>query len=373
MSNIHFIFLLHLVVLTVLPATGQQDSSNKAHTHIVFSGGLDAYYIYDFNRPGDAIRQPFLYNHNRHNEFNINHGILHFELSNERYRGNLGLHGGTYVQDNYAHEPIMYRPFYEANAGISLNKTNSLWLDAGILGSHIGFENAISQENLTLTRSLLAENSPYYLSGVKLTYTPTDKLEGALLICNGWQRIARLPGNSLPAFGSQLTLTPNEQITINWSTLVCSEFPDSTRKMRYFNNVYAQFDVAKKWKFITGFDFGIQQSSTGSTNFHQWYSPVIIAQYRIKDNLTTAVRLEHYNDQHAVIINSPNPAHSGFVTSGASWNLDYSRNEHLLLRMEVRHLNGATNYFQQSGQWVNHNLMIAFSLGIKFNEPLTKF
>jgi hypothetical protein len=358
-------------VISSALAHGQNDSIKPSTTQIILSGGLDAYYMFDFNQPNTNERQPFLYNHNRHNEFNINHGILHFELSNDRYRGSLGLHGGTYVQDNYAHEPIMYRPFYEANAGISLNANNTLWLDAGILGSHIGFENAISQENYTLTRSLLAENSPYYLSGAKLTYQPSNQLEVALLICNGWQRIARLPGNSLPGFGSQLTYSPNETTSINWSTLVCSEFPDSLRSMRYFNNVYAQFDLTKKWGIITGFDYGVQQISKGSSQYHSWYSPVIIAQYRINKQWKTALRLEHYSDRNAVIIHPTNLLYPGFSASGASVNIDYSRNEHILCRMEIRYLQGDENYFLREGNWTNNNVTVALSLAIKFKERLT--
>jgi hypothetical protein len=370
--NARIFLLLCALLIHQLSAVSQQDSLKKFNTDIVLSGGLDAYYIYDFNRPSGDIRQPFLFNHNRHNEFNVNHGILHFEIENERYRGGLGLHGGTYVQDNYAHEPIMYRPFYEANAGISLNKRNNLWLDAGILGSHIGFENAISQENYTLTRSLLAENSPYYITGAKLSYQPNSTISASLLLCNGWQRIARLEGNSLPGFGSQVTYSPNETTTINWSTLVCSEFPDTLRKMRYFNNFYAQFDLSKKWGIIAGFDIGIEQIDKGSSQYHAWYSPVIIAQYRFSSQWKSALRLEHYSDRNGVVIQSPNPQINGFNTSGASLNLDYARNEHILCRIELRYLNGQGNYFLKEGNWTNDNLIVAFSLGIKFREQLNK-
>lgn len=83
---------------------------------------------------------------------------------------------------------LLLQHIYESNIGISLNKKNNLWLDAGIFGSHIGFESAISKDCWTLTRSLFAENSPYYLSGTKLTYNPNEHWEFAVIICNGWQR-----------------------------------------------------------------------------------------------------------------------------------------------------------------------------------------
>jgi hypothetical protein len=39
--------------------------------------------------------------------------------------------------------------------------------------SHIGFESVISADCWTLTRSLLAENSPYYETGMRLEATST--------------------------------------------------------------------------------------------------------------------------------------------------------------------------------------------------------
>jgi hypothetical protein len=75
--------------------------------------------------------------------------------------------------------------------------------------SHIGFESAIGKDCWNLTRSILADNSPYYESGAKLSYTSkNEKWFISGLILNGWQRIQRVEGNNLPAFGHQLTFKP---------------------------------------------------------------------------------------------------------------------------------------------------------------------
>ena len=58
-------------------------------------------------------------------------------------------------------------------------------------------QSAISIDNCTLTRSLLAENLPYFLTGAKLTINPTDKWEIAGLKVNGWQPIQRLQALTL--------------------------------------------------------------------------------------------------------------------------------------------------------------------------------
>jgi hypothetical protein len=182
----------------------QTDSVWRSKPVFNMSGFVDIFYINDVNRPQGSQRQTFLFNHNRHNEVNLNLGLVKLEINHLKYRANLALQTGTYAQDNYAAEPSELKNIFEANVGVSLNEKNSLWIDAGVFPSHLGFESALSIENMTLTRSLAAESSPYFLSGAKLTYKPNDQLEITGLVVNGWQRIQRLEGNSMLSFGSQV-------------------------------------------------------------------------------------------------------------------------------------------------------------------------
>lgn len=164
-------------------------------TNFTVSGYVEAYYSHDFNQPVTNDRPSFIYSHNRHNEFNINLGFIKAAYASERVRGNLALMAGTYANANLAAEPATLRNIYEANARIKLSKTKNVWLDAGVFASHIGFESAISKDCWTLTRSLMAENSPYYETGVKIGYTSDNGkwfLSG--LVLNGWQQIRRADG-----------------------------------------------------------------------------------------------------------------------------------------------------------------------------------
>lgn len=65
---------------------------------------MDVFYTYDFNQPQSTLRQPFLYNHNRHNELNLNLSLVKLEIENPKYRANVALQTGTYPNDNYAAE-----------------------------------------------------------------------------------------------------------------------------------------------------------------------------------------------------------------------------------------------------------------------------
>lgn len=329
---------------------------------------MDVFYVYDFNEPTTDYRQPFLYNHNRHNEFNLNLGFARLNVNHKKYRANLALQTGTYVNDNYATEPGILKSIFESNIGISLNRKNDLWLDAGIFASHIGFESAISIDNWTLTRSILAENSPYYLSGAKLTYNPDDKWELAALICNGWQKIKKVPGNSIPSFGTQMKYKPSGNVALNWSTFVGTDDPDSTRRMRYFNNFYGQFQITKKFGLIAGFDIGYQQRAKDSSVYDTWFSPVLIGQFTINNYWKMAIRAEYYQDETGIII--PTGTTNGFQTSGLSLNFDYAPAQNIVCRVEGRLMNSKDNIFQTKTIPATDNFIIAASIEIKFSETI---
>jgi hypothetical protein len=47
---------------------------------------------------------------------------------------------GTYPQYNLASEQPLLKNIYEANIGVKISKKHNLWIDMGIMPSHIGFE-----------------------------------------------------------------------------------------------------------------------------------------------------------------------------------------------------------------------------------------
>ena len=342
-----------------------KDSLWQTAPKINFSAYVDIFYAFDFQQPqNSSSRQPFLYNHNRHNEFNLNNGIAKVALTHPKYRANLAFHAGTYVNDNYANEPTSLKFINEANIGLSLNKNNNLWLDAGVLPSYIGFESAVSMDNQTLTRSILAENSPYFMTGARLSYQANAKLSAAVLICNGWQRIARLAGNSLPSFGSQINYTPSSKLAINWSTFVGADSPDSARLMRYFSNLYLQGTPNQKLKYTLGFDFGAQQTQPNSQNMSFWLSPVAIVAYQFAPKYTAALRAEYYYDPYRAIT-QPSDQHSIRCFS-SSFNLDYRPMPNIACRLEARYFqNQDPIFFQKNNQLTNHNFILVASIAAK--------
>jgi hypothetical protein len=341
------------------------NAQEQAHEALTFSGYLEMYYLFNFNRPANNTQPGFIYSHNRVNEVNVNLGFLKASYETEKVRGNFALMTGTYANANLAAEPGVLKNIFEANAGMKISTAKNLWIDAGIFSSHIGFESAIGKDCWTLTRSMLADNSPYYESGVKISYTTDNEkwfLSGLLL--NGWQRIQRVEGNSLPSFGTQITFKPTSSITLNSSSFIGTDKADSVRQMRYFHNFYGIFQLTEKLGLTVGFDMGAEEKSPEVSAVNAWYSPVAIIQYAINDKWSIAARGEYYQDENGVLITTETA--NGFKTTGVSINLDYTIIPTALWRIEARNLISKDAIFVKNNEAVHNNSFISTSLAISF-------
>ncbi len=356
-----------LTTVTVLTsiAVMAQDSTKEQNNPLSFNGYAEAYYSYDFNKPVDNNRPSFFYSYNRHNEFNVNLAFVKCSYNADRIRGNIALAAGTYVNANYAAEPGVLKNIYEGNVGVKISKKDNLWIDAGIFASHIGFESAIGKDCGTLTRCILADNTPYFESGVKLTYTTKDsKWVLSALVLNGWQRITRIPGNSLMSWGTQLTFTPSGKAAINYSTFLGTDKPDSARLWRFYHNLYSIFQLNDKIGLTLGFDIGTEQKSKGNSNKNTVYSPVVIVKFVPSNKWAIAVRGEYYSDANGVFIATGTP--NGFKTWGASINFDRSITGNMVWRTEFRTLQSKDAVFTKAGSMTNNNSFMTTSLALKF-------
>jgi hypothetical protein len=341
------------------PDSIAQDQATKTF-HI--GGFVDAFYAFDFNRPLGAERQSGFFNHNRHNEFNLNLAMLRTAWNEEHFRAVLDVQFGTYAIDNYAAEPGGLQHIYQGYAGLRLSE--GLWLDVGVFESHIGWESAISPRNPTLTRSLAAENSPYFLTGVRVEWEANEQLFFTAVINNGWQRIQRVEGNSLPGFGTQANYKPNAQWEFNWSTWIGTDDTDTERRIRYFNNFYTRWSASRNLYLIAGFDYGLQQESIGSSKLQSWLTPALLLQWRWNEQWALGMRSEYYQDAHQIITSTNTP--NGFQTQAYSINVDRTLAQNIFWRIEARYMQSQDAIFNGFNGMNNRNFYLTTSLAVEF-------
>lgn len=320
---------------------------------------LDSYYAFDGNRPANRER---LYTTlpAKHNEFAINLAHVEGVLSGDRVRGRLALQAGTSVAANYSteyrdatktggHPADLLQHLQEATAGYRL--AEGLWIDGGIYFSHIGAESFISKNNWTYTRSLVADFSPYYQAGVRLSYDPNPQWGFQLHILNGWQNI--IETNSDKALGTQVAYKPTKDITVTHNTFLGDE-----NGLRFFQDLSFTMQVLPWLQSGLTFDFGVQGGSSTRT----WYGSSFQNRFRLTADTHLAARVEIYNDPNRVIVSTGSP--SGFKVWGASVNVDQQLTPELLWRNELRLLKAADTIFPSAAGSSSQTVFAITSLSL---------
>jgi hypothetical protein len=355
--------------LLISPIVRPQDSisgANASRSPFTLSGYAEAYYGVDFNDPDSNRKPPFFVSYSKNDEVSLNLGFVKGSYATNNTRINLALAAGSYVRANYTAEPEILKHIYEANIGIKLGERSNLWMDLGVFPSHIGFESAVGKDNWTLTRGIGADNTPYFETGAKIGYTSNnEKWFFSALILNGWQHIKPVPGNSIPAFGTQVTYKPSPRIILNSSTFIGSDKPDSNRQMRYFHNFYGSLKLNNELAAMVGFDIGFEQKSKESGAMNVWFNPEAMLRYTPTAKTALAFRVEYYDDRHGVMIPSGTP--SGFRTWGFSTNFDYNFTNNILWRVEARTLRSKDKVFtRDDGSATDSMLFVTTSLAVNF-------
>ena len=331
---------------------------------------LDFYYSYDLNQPFNHERPLLLYQYNKHDQMSINMAIADFSYVKGKMSANIGFNFGDFPSANMAHERDLLNALYEAN--INYRFTEDLELTVGMFSSHMGFESALSFDNLLTSHSLASEWTPYYLAGAKLGYKPFEKWYFSLTIANGNQNITESEANTNKALGVQITFTPNDKLTINYSNLYSNDSPDSTAVFVLYNNLYATYSPFEKLDIVAGFDYAMADNRVTSTQSALFVGS-FLARYYVFDKWAVAGRFEAYNDPDGIYFT---PIVGKFETLSYSCGLEYFANDNIKFKLEGRAFSNTSPIFRYD-QGVNQanlggvsyiasNTNILFSIQAKF-------
>ena len=330
---------LFILFFTSLNCFAQGDSAKS----LKISAYVESYFSYDFSKPLNNEKPDFTYNYKKHNQVNVNLAFVKASYQTKKLRTNLALMLGNYAKYNLSAEPNWAKPLLEANVGYKPFEKHEFWIDAGVMPSHIGCESAIGSDCWNLTRSILAENSPYFESGIKFNYTNKNQdLYVAFHLLNGWQKIAITKGDEKPSVGLQVNYKPTNKLTLNYSNFVGNIRVEGRNALRIFHNLYAIYEASAKLSLIMGFDIGTQKTPDAKSVV--WYTPVIISKINLTDKSKIAGRLEFYSDQQQVIISTSTP--NGYETFGASINYDHQISPKVLCRTELKNYTSRDAIFQ---------------------------
>lgn len=321
---------------------------------------LDTYYAYDFNRPSSRDRS-FTTQPARHDEFNINLALLGANYTHDKVKARVSLQAGTYVQNNYSSEPAKGAVSgpdvsrHIQDAFIQYQLTQSSLVMAGIFPSHLGFESVFSTENMTYTRSMAADFSPYYQSGVGLIQDLSASWTFEAYVLNGWQNVSEDDENK--ALGLALRYRA-QNFEANYSNYI-GHYLENERSFHDFNATWR----ARDWLTLCAlFDLGLQRSA-GQQKFFGTFNTQ--AQLRLDHLQSLSFRIERYEDVNG--LNVPTSNERDFSVWGYSVGYNRSLNDQTQFRVEWRYFknDGGSIFPSREDSFSAENQFIVASLAMR--------
>ncbi|EAY30816.1 outer membrane beta-barrel protein [Microscilla marina] len=337
----------------------EEGQKSKETSPFTISGFVDSYYTYTFNNPTSKnlayFTQPA-----RHNEFNLNWGILQANYQKGKVEANFALQEGTFVRNNYAGEPGFLRNIYLAN--VSYKLTNELKATIGIREAAINLESNLSIENPVYSRSFAADIMPYYQSGLALTWTPSKKFTLDVSLVNGLQKIQ--DNNSAKSLMLTASYQVNDQLLIGYGNYIGNDNLDSlSAQIAFFNDFYVKYDITDRLQVAATVEYHAKEQLGTSaydtaTEFFVWL------RYKLSDKWSIAAFFENYNDPSEVLMNTGTP--NGFMLNTGSLNLAYRPQKNMAIRLEGKFFTAPDELFPKENMRSNNDAFVTFSMALKF-------
>lgn len=312
-------------------------------------GTIDGYYAWH-DVPPPVRQATTLSTASRHDEFSVNLAAIGVRLDHAKLTGNLVIQYGDSVDRVYGDHRLRFIQL--ANVGW---KTGIVHIEAGVLPSLVGRESFISTENWNYTRSFIADATPYYVAGARITarISPTFLVGGTVF--NGWKTYRA--GTASPHGQLFTTWKPSESFSLDASVLVGPTQIDN-RIIRTFADVvltwnpHARVGVALEgW---TGRENGYD-ALTGITTVKKnpWaYGGVLSARWRFGDTVWVAGRAEALSDDGGFITGTGdrgNPPPAGQNLLGGTFTFAWQPHPNLVGKVEALQRYASEEFFAGEG------------------------
>src|SRR5271165_2231522 len=135
-----------------------------------------------------------------------------------------------------------YRYISEGYAGYHMDVQHGLNIQAGLFLSYIGLFSYYSFDNWAYQPSYVSSNTPWFFTGMRVQWFPTNKLKIEPWLINGWQTYAKANGRH--GIGGQILWRPTPNLDFVFNTYVLGrDVIGNTKRSRYHE------DDSLEWKY----------------------------------------------------------------------------------------------------------------------------
>ena len=309
--------LFSLLVVSATPALAAEDDLpvGNENPRVVPVVVADTYYAYH-DPPPSGRSATLASTGNRHNEAAINLVAIGARLEHAKLTGNVVLHAGSSVDALYAGVATPVRTQLEVWKHIQLAnvgwKMGDLHVEAGLLPSLVGRESFVSTENWNYTRAIIADSTPYYLTGLRATYRVTPTFTASAMVFNGWDH----HGDRNKQKSGQLHVewNPSDKLSISDSLVGGAEqvpVEGQPTSYRIFNDLVVAYRLHARIQLALEAWYGTDRSlnvddlrkpNSAAVQPHpRYYGGALWARWQFADTTYIALRGEGVDDRYGVI------------------------------------------------------------------------
>jgi len=185
-----------------------------------------------------------------------------------------------------------YKNIEEAYGSYLAPVGKGLHIDVGKFVTNAGAEVIEAKDDFNYSRSLLFQLAiPLYHSGVRLTYSPNDKVTLMGGVINGWNDVN--DNNTAKSVMASVTFKPTGSLSIIENYIGGPEQPNNNDDWRTLSDTVISYTVNPQLSLMANYDYGHDTSS--GTSVH-WQGVAGYLKYQANKYVAVVPRIEFYND-----------------------------------------------------------------------------
>jgi len=325
-----------------------EEKSPPADQPLSISGTFDAFYSYNFNRPG-VVTQPLIgapagnSSYRAYDSYHNSFGLNLAELTIKKTSGEIGFladidfgqqveqnHPGsgsltvtnpnntTTTYSNIAKVDEVSKHIGQAYITYTPQWGNGLSFNVGKLYTHVGYEVTKAKDNWQYSRSYTFWYAmPVWHLGVSASMPLyEDKISASVYLYNGWNNLYE--NNSGKTLGAQLKITPNPDFTFIYNVIAGPEKNKNNSDWKIVNEANALWNATSDLSFaIEGLAGYEAKSAPGGSKAAKWFGTSLHSKWTATDWYWVSPRFEFYRDQNGYTLatSKPESVFSGTLTN----------------------------------------------------------
>jgi len=202
---------------------------------------------------------------------------------------NFGPAATNLISFNEPNGPLQY--VQEAYGSYLAPAGKGLTIDFGKFVTPAGAEVIEAKDNWNYSRSLLfALAIPYYHAGIRLTYSPNDKVTLMGGVVNGWNN-ATSDNNTGKTIIASITGKPTGALTLVENYIVGPEQTGTNSNIRNLSDTVVTFTVNPMVSVMANYDYGNDQSAGG-----HWQGIAGYLKFQANKWVAVVPRVEYFDD-----------------------------------------------------------------------------